>query len=209
MSRLPVNAEFLGGKSPRQRIWDAIRAQRSAFTHDSIGRGVAKAARKRMHNDTIRTYLKALERGGYIGQKADAVQIEFELLKDNGVECPRLKSDGTPVTAGLGTEAMWRSMRIISDFDARELAAHASASGQAVEVNAAKDYIKHLHAAGYLKVVKDAVKSGKRSGSSLTRYQLIPGKNTGPRPPMIQRAKTVYDQNLGKVVWQEEPKHEY
>lgn len=204
-----AHTEMVGGQSPRQRVWMAIRAQREGFTLESIGRAVAKAGGKRIHADTIHTYLKALLRAKFIGGKIVAGPLEFKLLKDTGIECPRLKADGSPVTAGLGTEAMWRAMRIIRDFDANELAAHASACGQAIEVSATKDYVKHLHAAGYLTVVKKAVRTGKKTGSSLTRYRLAADKNTGPRPPMVQKTKTVYDQNLGRVVWMEEPKNEY
>ena len=32
-----------------------------------------------------------------------------------------------------------------------------------------------------------------------TRYRLI--RNTGPRPPMVQRIDAIYDPNLGAVVW--------
>ena len=133
---------------------------------------------------------------------------ELKLIRDNGVEAPRLKRDGSPVTQGLGTEAMWRSMRIIGSFNGRELAAHASACGIEVKESTAKAYIIVLHAAGYLKVVEAAKLASPGKPPAQARYVLAPGKYTGPRPPMIQRTKTLYDPNLAKVVWNEEIDHD-
>jgi hypothetical protein len=60
--------------------------------------------------------------------------------------------------------------------------------------------------AGYL----IEIKKGQAQGTSRlpARFRFNPARNTGPRPPMIQRTKAVYDPNLGQVVWQEEPDHD-
>jgi hypothetical protein len=201
--RKPVEMEMVGGKGSRQRVWEAIRKYAGAFTCYQISRK-AKA-----DDGTVYTYLRSLEKGGYIeGQEGNQLLFAFKekkwkLVRDNGVEAPRLTRDGKPVVQGMGNEAMWRSMRIVGEFNARELAAHASASGIAVKEQTAKSYISALKAAEYLATATGAASKGIGKGAVQARYRLAPGKYTGPRPPMIQRTKSVYDPNLGKVVWQE------
>jgi hypothetical protein len=68
----------------------------------------------------------------------------------------------------------------------------------------AQDYLNQLALAGYL----IEIKKGQAQGTHPTRFRFNPARNTGPRPPMIQRTKAVYDPNLGQVVWQEEPDHD-
>lgn len=201
--RKPAHAEMVGGKGSRQRAWEAIRkfGMEKPFS-------IAKLSVKtNINEDTLQTYVHALELAGFLQSEKItntpvAAKVEFQLVRDNGAEAPRLTRDGKPLQQGLGTEAMWRSMRIIGDFDYRELAAHASASGQTVKDNTASSYITSLVAAGYLVCTREKT-IGK---PGLARYRLAAGKNTGPRPPMIQRTKSVYDPNLGKVVWQKTEK---
>lgn len=202
--RTPAHMEMTGGKGSRQRAWEQIRKY-------GINKGFTAAqlsTKTKIEIETLRTYLRSLELAGFlsaavIATRAAAVKNEWKLIRDNGIEAPRLTKDGKPVLQGMGTEAMWRSMRIIGDFDSRELAAHASASGCVVKENTASSYITSLVAAGYLKVTRP-----KKIGVvGLARYRMAPGKNTGPRPPMIQRTKNVYDPNLGKVVWEKKEKN--
>lgn len=202
--RKPVHMEMVGGKGSRQRVWEAIRKHAGTFTLYQISR------KANADDETVYTYLRSLEKGGFLegvkqpGAKIGTAEKKWKLIRDNGVEAPRLKRDGTPVTQGLGTEAMWRSMRIIGNFNARELAAHACASGVVVKESTAKTYVGALAAAGYLKVAEAAKLASPGKPPVQARYALAPGKYTGPRPPMIQRTKTLYDPNIGKVVWAEE-----
>ncbi len=200
--RKPAHLELAGGKGSRQRVWEAIRKHSGAFTSFQIAR------KSGVHDETVSTYLFSLGAAGYLkgedmtGKPAKQWKT-WTLEKDNGIEAPRVTRDGKPVTQGLGMESMWRTMRIIGDFNAAELAAHASACGINVSPASAKDYAGALRKAGYLVVVAEATR---RPGlSSTTRFRLGPGKYTGPRPPMIQRTSSLYDPNLCKVVWQEEP----
>lgn len=41
-------------------------------------------------------------------------------------------------------------------------------------------------------------------GRIRARYRFIAGRNSGPRPPQVQRLKQVYDPNLDRVVWRHE-----
>lgn len=205
--RRPAQMELAGGKGSRQRAWEAIRRHAGAFTCFQIARK-AKA-----DDETVMTYLVSLERAGFlVGEEMTGKPVRtrktWTLAKDNGVEAPRVTREGKTVVQGMGTEAMWRSMRIIGEFNANELAAHASSSGVDVSERTAKSYVGALKHAAYLVVVAEAVARGGRLGADQARYRLLPGKYTGPRPPMIQRTKSVYDPNLGKVVWQEEPEND-
>ncbi len=199
MPRKPAPLELLGGKGPRQRIWDNIRvasASGTAFDIKSITPGDVSLA-------TARTYLQGLLAAGYIGRlnpEADSLfaTLEWTLFKDAGIEAPRVRKDGTPVTMGLAQEQMWRTLRMLKgDINARELSAHAGTPAIPVRESAAADYLRNLHLAAYLDCVKPGKGTGK--GGVRARYRLI--SDTGPRPPMICRADAIYDPNLGKTIW--------
>lgn len=204
-TRKPAELEMIGGKSKRQRCWEAIRARRDGFTLLDV------ACTADLDMATTRTYLQSLERGGFIEQgnitRPMGEEKHFRLIKDNGLEAPRLTRDGQLVTQGRAQEQMWRTMRILgSDFNYQELAGLASTSEITVSPIAARDYLKHLAHAGYVTVVTKG--KGRGTGGVPSRYRFNLGRYTGPRPPMVQRTKSIYDPNVGKVVWQEEIDHD-
>ena len=194
--RKPAHLEYVGGKSPRQQIWEKIRELKQ-FTMN----GLVKNLPGTIHRDTTRAYVKALIAGEYLQPVVIAGFITaekqcFQLTKDNGVEAPRLRKDGTEVTQGREQENLWRTLRTIKHpVQYRELAALASTKAHAVSPAFARDYLVNLYKAGY--VTCNDTKPFKGS----CKYVLIPAMNTGPRPPMIQRIKQVYDPNLGRVIW--------
>jgi hypothetical protein len=171
------------------------------FTIKDIWLKVARA--NHGTKSTIRDYLNRLAKGGYVekieaeGERVVGRAVTFRLLK-SGLEAPRLRKDGTEVTMGRNREQMWRTMKMGDTFSAADLAINASTADVFIKEPDAKDYIKHLHRAGYLALVKKA-----KPGCNQARYRLIPSRNTGPQPPQIQRIKQVFDPNLNKVVWQE------
>lgn len=204
MARKPVT-QYAGGQGPRQRIWNAIRelhiAGKSAFTERDIWQ-ITLGRETDVELSAVRDYRRCLVAAGImeqVGAPEDRyVEALYRLTGDEGMEAPRLRKDGTRVTQGLPQEQMWRTLRMTKgDINGTELAAHASTSQIPVALSAAKDYIKHLFAAGYLVVTDPAKGVGRRN--RLARYRLI--KNTGPRPPMIQKTDAVYDPNLDEVVW--------
>jgi hypothetical protein len=205
MARKPAHLEMAGGRGPRQRIWECIRKQAKDFTV----MGVEKATIIDLF--TIRTYVQVLERGGFIVQTNETEKItdrkHYRLVRDVGVEAPRLDRKGNVIPA-TGNENMWRTMRIMGDFTAAELAIRASTAEIKVAEQTAKKYLTALSTAGYLIVVEEGHAFIRGVGARQTRYRLAPTKYTGPRPPMIQRTKCVYDPNLAKIVWQEEPDHD-
>lgn len=205
MARKPVDLIAAAARPEgRQVIWGAIRNLRS-FTVSKIEDST------RINEGTIRTYVRGLERAGYL-RKVDFACVHtpipgsfrpvvYELIKDCGVDAPRVTVNGEQVTQGRAREQMWRTMRVLRDFTWRDLAVQASTEEQAIDPEDARSYIKYLHAAGYLVCMRPAKPGNKPGAGTLAQYRLLPSKYTGPQPPMIQRVKQVFDPNLGRVVW--------
>jgi len=191
MSNKPVDLTSAGDKNDRQAVWEVIRAlgkNGTKFTLKDIGKKMQWAAQ----DNRLFTYLRCLEKGGYLEVVKKPYQENiYTLLIDKGIDAPRLKYDGTKVTQGIGREQMWRTMRILKTFSAKDLSVSASSDDHTVKLAEAKDYCHHLRKAGYLK-------GGPKEG-----YVFLVSRYTGPRPPKIQRTKSVFDPNLGKVVWPE------
>ena len=191
MSRQPVDV-LARKRKPQGRdgIWAEIRKQR-VFTAGAIHKATDIPVK------TVMDYLKCLENGGYLKSQKDgrAARI-FELTKDTGVEAPRLQRDGSPVTQGLCNEQMWRTMKRLKQFTWRDLAINASTDDQRVTEEQAKSYCTWLNRAGYLAVLT--------IGSARVPTQYRFARDTGPRPPQIQRIKQVFDPNTREVVWSRE-----
>lgn len=186
--RLPAHLEYAGGKSPRQRIWEKIRAYRAGQAEPFTLKRLTSDLPGTIHKDTIRTYVNSLAAGGFLQQDG----AYYHLIRDNGVEAPRVRKDGSPVTQGRAQENLWRTLRTLNyPISYERLAFLANTEEHPVSPVAARDYLGNLHKAGYL----DRLNGG--------QYFLRKGMNTGPRPPMIQRLRQIYDPNLGRVVWSE------
>lgn len=197
MSRKPVDQQQ--PTECRQAIWDAIRSKEDwLFTADELD--------VKLDASTIREYLSALANGDYLEVISKGKRGEsniYRLINDTGVDAPRLRKDGTPVTQGQGRQQMWNAMRIIKQFSPADLALNATTDDHKVAENEARDYCKMLCHAGYLRVSvpHKTGSAGKPGSGQRARYMFIPGMWTGPHPPQIQRTKQVYDPNLRKVVW--------
>jgi Fe2+ or Zn2+ uptake regulation protein len=198
--RRPINLEMNGLKDNRQRIWEVLRAEKRNFTVQNVAWAVD------LDLETVRYYLNALKRAGYI----EAVSTKplrgaeqfLRLVKDCGVEAPAITRKGTTRVSGLGTEAMWRTLRILGEISAEELAEQASASVPTTP-KTAYAYLLWLQRAGYVAAIAQS-KSGPKGRCS--RYRLLPGKYTGPKPPMVQRNGQLFDANLGEIVYVHRPK---
>ncbi|HWP00027.1 MAG TPA: hypothetical protein VNL74_05290 [Methylococcus sp.] len=188
MARKPAPMELHGGKSSRQRIWEMIRTLR-IFTVTEL-RGHIPGP---IPMGTVRTYVESLAAAGILRHDVGL----YELVDDCGIEAPRVRKDGSPVVQGLAQEQMWNTLDRLGDLTARELAHHASTPEVPVAETAAKDYLRHLHKAGYLVCIRPGKGIGR--GGIQAKYRLI--KRTGPRPPMVQRCHAIYDPNLHRVVW--------
>lgn len=197
MSNAPVNirAESAQGKPyGRQGAWQVMREMK-IFTLPEL-----RQRMPRLSKDSLQRFVSALCKGGILARR-DMVKVsciidgkarQYELVKDLGVEAPRLKDDGTPLPP-TGQQNMWLALKIVGAVTPAELAAYASTLETAVTEPTAETYLRHLHAAGYLVI-------SLRGGMAL--YRLI--KDTGGFAPMIQRTKVVFDPNLQRVMWHED-----
>ncbi len=189
MGRKPIHLTMTSKKTGgRQALWEAMSAQEGLFSASAIAVTCGVPSR------TVQTYLEALVASGHVAKEGSGA---FKIAKFTGVEAPRVRSDGTVVTQGLGREQMWRTLRGrgLGEFDFRELALMASTEAVPVTEAYANDYCIRLLKAGYLLI---SVKS--RPGKA-ARYRFNPAMNTGPKPPMIQRTSMVFDQNRREIVW--------
>jgi len=150
--------------------------------------------------DCVREYMSALEHGGYIeaaGEQPSGTGTPARLyrLAKAPKEAPRLRADGSEAVQGRAREQMWRTIHMLGRFTLRDLVVAASTERIPVKESDVKDYLRYLRLAGYLASQRQALKGGPAV------YRLLPGKYTGPRPPMVQRVKQVFDPNLNRVVW--------
>lgn len=187
MSRKPIDQQQ--PSECRQAVWEWIRAHgKNPFTVADILMVV------RLEPASINEYLTGLDNAPerYLTSIKGARRGDpnlYLLNNDTGVEAPRVRKDGTPVTQGQGRQQMWNSMSILKKFSAIELAFNASTEAHAIAPGEAKSYCAALCKAGYL------------VGAANQHYRLIPSMWTGPQPPQIQRTKQIYDPNLRRVVW--------
>lgn len=175
----------LNGFDSREAMWTVIRAMK-VFTVREIHQETT------LDISSVRDYIRGLTNAGYLSEDTTGKTAEFTLVKDVGVDAPRVQKDGSAVTQGRGRINMWRVMHILQIFTAQELAVNASTPQCVVKLSTAEDYCHHLYRAGYLRRDKEG------------RYTLLRHMFTGPKPPMIQRVKRVWDQNLKKVMWSED-----
>lgn len=200
MARIPVDVMAkITVRVPRgqQGYWEIIRdlaRRQDTFTLREVD--MASNTRK----DTVRDYLMRLVRGGYVAVMDETTITGaklYRLHRDAGPIAPSLSRDGSESTQGLGQDYMWRAIKMLGEFTARDLAFAARTEAVSVSVETAKKYIARLHQYGYLACL------GEGSGTRASTWRLIPSMNTGPLAPKVQRTKIVFDPNLKKVM---EPK---
>ena len=191
-----LNAQ--GPKVDRQMIWETLRglhAQGTPITTVAVVGQLPGGLPK----GRVRDYLIGLENAGYLKRyeepRKSGEPVRYALVRDVGVEAPRVRKDGTTPEGGLGREQMWRTLRIIGDCTASELADAASTHQVAVAENTANEYLRFLAAAEYVATIRPG------SPGVQARYRLVSSRWTGPRAPMIQRTKQLYDPNTGEVVY--------
>lgn len=185
----------------RDRLWAEIRRIKRFGVADLVALGVRR--------ETVTHYLAGLMAAGILqkekGQPAARGSFApwvYVLVRDVGAETPRVRKDGSPVTQGLAREQLWRAIRILREFNAVELSVAASIPTVPVLLSEARFYLGKLCRAGYLHRIRPGVPG------RLARYRLLPSRNTGPKPPMLQASGDVYDPNLNRVVWRRVPAQE-
>jgi hypothetical protein len=200
--RKPVHQVAAGGHlTAWSQIWADIRANRAKFSAACIEH------RTKLSLGTIRNYVKRLQAHGFIVALEDQPRggggwyrwTTYKLVRDVGVEAPRLQPDGSLSTAGSAIDRLWRSMRILREFSAIELAAAATTDTHSMSIAYARIYVRALHRARVLRMTSP---SGHGPGAAAARFQLVPAMNTGPKALMLQRGGAVFDPNLMRSVWQ-------
>jgi hypothetical protein len=180
----------------RDTLWAEIRARKTFTISDLYGA-------THMARQSIRPFVVGLCNARIVEQRGeresrssgpDAAKL-YHLIKDIGSATPRIRKDGTLVTQGNSRRQIWATMRILGTFDSCSLAITASTEECPVAASETAKYCQALAKAGYLKVIA----GGK--GNTPATYRLLPHRYTGPKPPQIQRVKSIYDPNLKKVVW--------
>lgn len=190
----------------RPLLWGIIRrvgAQGAVFGVSEI-RGALRFPVKR---DRVREYLLALEKGGYLAPVAATEEggPGWQLLRNPGIDAPRVRPDGSEIVLGAGREQCWRAMRILGTFSVPELVATASTPRWAIKPGEAQDYCDRLSRVGILQRYRAA-------SDDRWLYTLTPTRYTGPQPPQIlrykpardgqpARRKGVFDPNTGRLYW--------
>jgi hypothetical protein len=201
MARQPAILELVGGKSSRQRVWEAIRrfanSTFTSFTVDDISR------LSKVEYEPVRYTFRGLVAAGYLEvvpclsfESRRGVKNVYRMIRDNGVECPRVRPDGRQIVQGRGTEAMWSAITALDSFSADFLADMAL-----VKPSTAKTYCGLLARAGYLVAISPGKGLGK--GGRPTVWRVAGEHQDKPRAPMITRLKAVYDPNVHAIVWAE------
>jgi len=113
---------------------------------------------------------------------------------DNSGEAPPARRGHA---GGLARQsALWTAMRNLRNFTIAELAVTASTDDMPLTEETTKDYVLALERAGYLR--RDGHAPRRRRTSV---YTLPAPRNTGPRPPIVQRGEDgCFDLNLMQFV---------
>jgi hypothetical protein len=182
----PVTLELAAAAlTDRERIWTAIRELKTFDARD-LGRKTGLDRRKK---SVFRDYLSALHLGGFITPSGVRIEprapIIWKLIKDTGVDAPRVRKDGT-VLPPSGRQRMWNAIRILKGFTATGLASIASLPGHAIAGSEAEYYCRWLEKGGYLRRSRDF-------------WVFVPAMFTGAKAPQVLRVKALFDPNTGKT----------
>lgn len=194
MSRKPIQLELAGNRTPRERMWSAMR-RLGTFTPTQI-----EDAAHPITLESVLDYVAGLAKAGHVrqvkAQTRDAAAARFTntqyVVERSVALAPRVDAEGRESRAPLGVIAMWRAMKVRRSFDAAQVAADATQGDITCTLGTAKSYLQQLKRAGYLAVERESVPG------RLARYRLI--RDTGPLPPAVTRAKVVFDRNTGELM---------
>ena len=196
-----TTADTMAHCLPQEAIWRMVRQLKVFGVADIEIAAMNYFGRCRtgFNTSTVQSYLLRLTRGGYLAQETVLVkgtqrQTTWTLIKDQGAEAPRLRKDGQPSKQGRVRDQLWRTLKIIGEFNYIELAAAASLEESPVSLNTCRTYIRHLYRAGYL-VLSRASKPG-----TAARYRKVPRRCDGGKAPMVLRSKEVFDPNHMQIV---------
>lgn len=191
----------VGERRGMEAIWQAVRALK-VFTRKDLNDWIYKHKTHHINDRTVKDYLLRLTRGKFLSAKKlprqgqPPAELRYTLINDCGSHAPRLTMAGKPSVKGRGRENIWRGMRILGEFTCAELTAVSSTEEINVPQRSVEKYVNRLLVAGYLMKTHQG-----HCHVSVSRYRLLPSKNTGPRPPQVQAISQIYDPNINEVVW--------
>jgi hypothetical protein len=153
--------------------------------------------RSNVDRASIKDFVRRLERGGYLGRAGEGPGLKgkgsatlWRLLRTS-IDAPRLDRAGNELPEPL-EHSLWRTMRIVKQFTARELADMASLPERRISLVVTQRYMKGLATVQLLLPVSKA-----STGLDQT-YRLV--RDLGPKAPSITRAQIVFDPNARQVV---------
>lgn len=194
-------------QSPRQRVWAAIRKNSNEFTIEQVaelGQMKYESARGFVASLVKAKVVQILREAKVYGHSKSIRRKYFMLVNDLGYTVPSISKDGKLIASVTGNKAMWNTLRITKQaVNAHELVQLASNDEISIKLETANEYLRALHHAGYLTLTQPANNAGGKA-----KYKLLPGMDTGPIPPQIQRAKQVFDPNTNTVMYSERPELE-
>ncbi|MGW1423650.1 hypothetical protein ACWAT4_26415 [Bradyrhizobium manausense] len=158
----------------------------------------------------ISKYLKGLVAAGFVEQiatrqhpiKGKFATPLYRLLKQP-VKAPRVRPDGSLVPTTTAAEQLWIAMRNLSTgFSLAELVFAATTEELKPNMQTAGCFVRRLHRAGYLAVIKTSKRGGVAGRGGASAWRLKPGMSTGPLPPSLKHinGKSVWDPNLKQFV---------
>lgn len=183
---MPVSPSPERGPALYWRIMRALQTHYGWFTSSTINDIVGNGHRK-----TVEHYLAFLRAEGVtevVAEKRQGpiVQLRQRIVRD-GEASPSRRSEGAQM--GQRQQALWNAMRVLPMFTPAELAFAASTDELPIGLETARSYVRDLRLAGYVAHL---------GGVS---YRLLPGRNSGPRAPIVLRAKkAAFDLNLMRAV---------
>ena len=149
MPRVRADLVMVGGKSPRQHMWEAIRAINASPNELTT---YAVARKSKQDDQSVRAYFRDMAKAGIVSKVRSLPRLDAEwtLLKDQGIEAPRVTRGGKVIKLGDGAENVWRALRILGEFTAAEAAVAASINGVSISEFGAHVYLSGLAKAGYV-----------------------------------------------------------
>lgn len=145
--------------------------------------------------EAVKEYVRRLIKGGYLagaGTLEDGTRL-YQIAR-RVAHAPSVTRDGQRGRQGAVNRQLWTAIRSLGSFNYRELVIAAATEEVPIRETTARDYLKRLFNAGYLRIVDPG-----KPGTPRT-YALKRAMNTGPGAPKVLRTKLVWDTNRNEIV---------
>src|SRR5574337_93208 len=181
-----------GVSSLEDRLWEAVRKLKRCNL-DQLCREAGASS------DAASEWLVRMERYGALEfWEEDSFgrrQVATTLVRDEGIETPRVTRSGQPDREDGITARIWRVMNVLESFTVHEIA-----TWSGVAKGAARRRIRIFRRAGYLKAHVESRSWRGMVQPNPPRFSLI-AEYKGPFTPVIQHVPQLWDPNLKRVTW--------